>query len=1281
MTPCAKAQLVADPNDLKIWVQWLGPDARNNNERVAGPAKLHIEYTRPSGADISFVKARLSTCNIVEVSKALPDMADPSRIWIDDEDHPTFLEMATGPNGVYGSMLEKILPWPTLEYHNGKHSVDVGLSVSVHFTNGQTQVLLYNKTLGLKVRNLTIDDLTGVAPLPSTGALSMMGEPTSSDTSAPVAQPYFIHAAGTSETLTCVVNTVISGGVHLRYEILSCDNPDEVLMTHETDVASQGLQVQPGPGVPTVNTWTWDGTKTVYQWDEWENYYEEQVPVPRGLYQVRITAEMVLNDGESSSSGSSGGYGSLTDTDCTRFERTRWPMAMSAYGLIYPAYLDDFADGKRKLKVSYALQRGNGNPYYQLDAAEEVCVEAFTRVYDGAAGALEKVAGPVAGLASIVQSDCRAATAENVALDVLWTDKDNRAEKILATAKDKGGYDRGHREKWNLGLTRKVIDGETEMVIYQQTQPATSTAPEGLRRVTGNQIVGGRCYVGVEMELSPNAYLYDTSYMLRVSEDPDAVHGIEHGVVQGIAQDHVSYLIMLESEFAIGASIYETNPYINYANAPRWQKWNSALQRWDNATTSPHYYRSARREYWRVLIPWQTSDSMQWYDNQGHTSEPYSRLLGHNGAHTIKLHNINAGTGMEQTTSQSTFVCDEVQVGQISHNYGMFHTIEIDRAQDKANVQNLVITKCEASDHNEQGAAITNPDYLKFDPESTDWLRRHPQITFEIKDEGDPHRYRWWLWLKPTREEQNSVQFSGIMSSPGSKTITVNPGTPEAGITQDHALEVWGTYTFEMRVEEIKDDQEVGLGDPWQELRSAKLFIPPGYNDPQTGQWTEGHSLSLESVDAANDQSQLQAKVSYYLEDTPNEAKPPAKDATIGDVKFLDGIMQERDTLPLKPEIRTPREDGMLHTFSDDDEAGEYRAIFMAEDAHAVDYRDHKNKRMMPTNQKGMMKIFHIEDDWMTKGSPYSNDYLNPLAHDGAINGAFMRPDPQKVQRNKEKKATPSWGTSSIIWKALYENSIAPNGFREINNGHFATGDTGPLPPSDYRPLRAKGDFTSDCGNFSNAGFNPPGGVSRFAHYYQREGAGSNVSHAYARYVHFIGAGTRQLPNGTFAPDHDFWGLTSPVNSLGARWSFSFVEEIHLKSAGEGWEANVNRVHHAIVKNTIHELGHQFSPTEMHEHDLVGDTGATGQTEYENAEEEWRTAFYAHPRNEVGVENAMKKIRLFKGRLLTTLTPSGHIRTGNAPYDYEDCVMLSDLDSGYVFCDYHKHIINQYTGW
>lgn len=988
----ADAQLVENPDDFKVSVIWKGGVATEDGDHLAGDAKIILEYSPPSGPDISSVKVRLTGLRVSEKYVTSPDYADPPALWVDSPDNPTYFQLSVGPDGVVGSLLSLEIPWPTRLFHNGDHTLVAEIEVTVTFVNGQTQTLNYHSGFIPIIHNITIDDLTGVSPLPSTAALAIMGEPKNSDPIAPLAEPAFIwpNPQGGNKVFKCVINSALSSFIKIRYDIFSCDDPDTVVVSYDTTSGGGGLGGD-GNLDPLINAWSWDGTKTVYEWDEFENYYAVQMPVERGLYQVRITADLLESDGEF------GGF-TVTDTDSTRAERSRWPISsIETGGLVYgptihPVYTEIHAGDKRKLQVNYALHLRNDLPYAlpRIDA-ENARIEAFTRVYDGANGALERVAGPTNGAVAVGNGEIPYRY-RTVVLDVPWDDKTQRAEKVLVTAKDKAGFDRGHRQKWNLGVTRKIIDGEAETVIYQVTHPATATQPEGLRRITNNQIVGGRCYVGMEFEFSPGAWLGNDLFRLNIGEDPDAIHSIEHPPLE----NHVSYLIASYDEYALSVSPYEGNPYINYAHRPHWQKWNWALEKWEDAAQGPQFHYSPRRERYRILIPWQTNAPMAWAENG---SMP--KLFDHNGPHTFKVRNVQSGSLLTQTSFDAQFACHEEQGNSIGHNYGMFYTIPIDHAEDKANPQNLVLKNVNATPG--------NGDYLKFCASDERVIWRQPQVKFTIADEGEealralhdslytPARYLWKVRLRSTdvdnEEWAGSYLISGVASGPGEVTAFVNTplasgqtqvkdglSDPNADPTAYAPIEEAGTYTFEISVEKLDStplDKVV--------YRSQKAFFPhymPGFYP-----FRIGHDGEIRTGGDGIERYWVQ----YYVQDnTPNlpqgrvfndlkiEMLPPGWEAPIAQSDENWGHT-----------VKTPYFDNLLKEFDPDKRlGGTYITVFRAKDNHAADYRDHLDKPLLVKNDR-------------INGTPDIINNDNEIPDEVAANGAVTPGKP--ITRKSDK--------------------------------------------------------------------------------------------------------------------------------------------------------------------------------------------------------------------------------------------------------------------------------------
>jgi len=165
--------------------------------------------------------------------------------------------------------------------------------------------------------------------------------------------------------------------------------------------------------------------------------------------------------------------------------------------------------------------------------------------------------------------------------------------------------------------------------------------------------------------------------------------------------------------------------------------------------------------------------------------------LGHNARH--KLHaTINADPATNQLTFQRYDVTTDWQP---PYSAGP--------AVKRVEVKNLVIRDSIGN--------AGNPDYIKFDPESDDQELREPKITFNITDEGDPHAYEWWVYLRDTSAEdwtvRGYVEISGSTDGPEAVTATWN------GLGPDGLPAEKGAYTFDIYVRE--SDGETPCGDIW----------------------------------------------------------------------------------------------------------------------------------------------------------------------------------------------------------------------------------------------------------------------------------------------------------------------------------------------------------------------------------------------------------------------------------------------------------------------------------
>ena len=766
----------------------------------------------------------------------------------------------------------------------------------------------------------------------------------------------------------------------------------------------------------------------------------------------------------------------------------------------------------------------------------------------------------------------------------------------------------------------------------------------GFQSIASNSTIGGSNNLDLELIVGPHAGIHPDvkELRLRVKEMPDTVHSVTHLDPENHATFNIPLWVSLHwFQWAPAPREQGDPPSVT----TRWRCVGYGLPNEFNSTSTARLYTTS--------LSWNTLAAMQGWEHDD-TPEGYTtQLLGHNGKHEVEIVEVKCvDTKIGSPTYNQTYYNNSTLLWQ-SLPYGaalVSHALGLPPVY-KTTVQNLTIENVSTN--------AGNADYFKFDPESTDAALTNPTITFTVADKEDnnePHRYRWWVWVTPTRGEPNSVALSGIVSHPGSKTVTINQ--PTAPDTQEGELSEWGTYTFDIRVLEIKSDTDADIGEPWVDYRSTKLFIPPTYTDAD-GVVHPGHSMNFVSEDATD---ATKAEVSYYLEDSVGSPIEQTQNAVSGSVIFLDGEMNVKGTKPLQKEVRVPREDIEVYTLTGNEMGGDYRAMFLAQDGHAKEYRDHKSKPMMPANQKSSIKTFHIEDDWMVTPGGTA---LNPQARDRKVTTAFARPENKKLK-------TP-WTKSNIIWMPI--NASTPG---EVA-GHFSPGDTGPTGP--YMKLKAEKSYVADCDSYSTEGFTPPGGVSRFQHYLDRDGPadywvgtgldrslmpGYTKAHAKARYVHVIGAGSHLDGDGNVSEDYLF-GLTSATAGdirswVRGRWSFIFTEEI-MKGVKV---PTIAQAKDAIVSTTIHEIGHQFNTFDDHEGlDNSGEiSGIAGENQ--------AMQDFLDPATRA---QGLKDFALYKGRLEPGVTVATRL------FDFQDCVASKNLKSDYIFCEYHKHIIDTYTGW
>ena len=384
---------------------------------------------------------------------------------------------------------------------------------------------------------------------------------------------------------------------------------------------------------------------------------------------------------------------------------------------------------------------------------------------------------------------------------------------------------------------------------------------------------------------------------------------------------------------------------------PHWDFWTAQQVMGGNAPV-PQLIRtgqdSAKAEnvsddldyFYTKTIVWNTTSSLT-TDLDATGLRPASTLLGHNGEHKISVAEVNSEAGSSVLFQKKDSDGTEWQ----NAPFNVQETTHI--------VGNLVIKNVSTSNGTE--------DYFKFDRESTENSLTQPKVTFEIEDKGEKNRYEWYLWVKPTRGEYNSVAISGILDQPGVKTVTINASESEQnanGYSQEHPLTEWGPYTFDLRVKEIKTDSLAGIGEPLVDFRSDKLQIPFTYTQQDGGEVLSGHDLNW-------DEATGRWTASYYIDSE--------RDASAMSIDLVNVELETVASVSTGKQKKNRYEDVFLYQDQADDPDGENRAIFMAIDSFADEYRDHKNRHARAVNKDDRNTLhlqFQSDRMGVTDGNP-----------------------------------------------------------------------------------------------------------------------------------------------------------------------------------------------------------------------------------------------------------------------------------------------------------------------
>jgi hypothetical protein len=272
------------------------------------------------------------------------------------------------------------------------------------------------------------------------------------------------------------------------------------------------------------------------------------------------------------------------------------------------------------------------------------------------------------------------------------------------------------------------------------------------------------------------------------------------------------------------------------------------------------------------------------------------------------------------------------------------------------------------------------------------------------------------------------------------------------------------------------------------------------------------------------DQGKSWVEIGYYLDDNQGEPLPSTRNANTVQVDFLGPAQQVLMQEDLQTQVRVPHVGIDLYTLngregiSETQQDGTFRAIFMAEDGHGSEYRDHRNKRMMPVNKaEKFIKYFHVEDDWMV--SP-ADGALFPQARSDAMEEAFQGTGWRLVNASTSPKQVLPAACTAVP----YEYILGGSERRNYSQDHFY-------------------------------------------YYTARKTPAYVTQNKWGRYVHVIGANWEKTPTADISQGREM-GYTDHDE----RYSFIYVKEILNK----GHET------HGVRMTAIHEVGHQFNPGHQH---------------------------------------------------------------------------------------------------
>ena len=447
------------------------------------------------------------------------------------------------------------------------------------------------------------------------------------------------------------------------------------------------------------------------------------------------------------------------------------------------------------------------------------------------------------------------------------------------------------------------------------------------------QTLGGQVALQLLVKVAPQTRVAPAmnTVTLRLREEEDKEHKVKHAE----AQDHAEF------EFDL--------------NDPQWDVWSAKYERSGPASTPQLIVRADERAarvkeenvsldtdilYIRT-VPWNTTAKLP-TDLDGAGPRPASVLLGHNGEHQVALHEVNG----EQT---SRFLFDKLM------QQGRWESLPYSAAPTKHQVGNLVITQ--ATTNQEKAGEIA--DYFKFDPHSEDDSFVHPTVSFKFTgfdQTASSDRYNWWLYVRATTVDgySNFLTYEGKVDKPGEVTVAINKEAASYQKTAGNDLNDWGTYAFDVTIQDTKTGDGIRLRTSPEELKVAQQLVDlngqPFKNADgenivgEDDKLLPGHELVIEE-----DERDVEVPLRFFYSYTLRGKKDASR------VK-IDLLGPDLSLAATKDGGTTIGEYNYLHLFdATDDVQGSdgsgWKGVMIATDAFKESYRDHKNRSALAVNE------------------------------------------------------------------------------------------------------------------------------------------------------------------------------------------------------------------------------------------------------------------------------------------------------------------------------------------